>query len=215
MNREKVSRMICILLVASMLLSLNGCAPARVDTSVKVPEDAVCRINLFASSGSYDKTPLIPNLGHSFISVENISGGDIAVGEYILCQGEEITLGVWPISGNFGLWYNLESGLINSSDKYSDRVSVSFLLDRDRLTAVNRLLADEPRWTPLYNCSDFTLDVYNIITGNEYAPPIVTPAALEKIIMRYDYEICREIAENDNIGYYFEGNFEKCELNYR
>ncbi len=208
-----MKKIFCFLLILVILFSFTGCKNEE-KTEFKNPENPICRVNLFASNGSYDKRFLIMNFGHSFISIENLSENNINVGDYILKKDEEITLSVWPVSNHSGVWYNIESGMIAATDKYSDRISVSFLIDYNTLEEINFLLKEAPTWNVFYNCSDFTLDIYNIITKSSYEPVFVTPNKLVKLFKEYDFDTYRTIAENDNIGYFKNGEFIRCELNY-
>ncbi len=204
---------VLIILIIALVLGLARCE-YRVDYQADDAGEKVCRINLFASNGSYDKKFLLLNLGHAFISVENITDEEIMVGEYALAENEEITLSLWPVTGHMGVWYNIESNMINTTDKYSDRVSVSFDIGRGTLEKINSFLSEASAWSIFYNCSSFTLDIYNIITGSDYSPPVVTPATLIKIFEGHECEVGRQIALNDNVGYYVKGEFTKCALKY-
>ncbi len=206
-------KLISLLLIFVLPLSFTSCKN-NINTDIKESEDAVCRINLFASNGSYDKRFLMMNFGHSFISVESLSDSSLKVGDYLLSPGEEITLSIWPISGYRGVWYNIESEMIAKTNKYSDRVSVSFLIDLETLDEISLFLNSCNSWSTFYNCSSFTLDIYNIVTKSNYESIFVTPDKLVNLFKKYDFENGKSINENNNIGYFKEGEFEKCDLSY-
>lgn len=208
-----IKRIVFILTITFLIFFTLSCKK-KTNKYISYTNDSICRINLFTSSGSYDKRFLMLNFGHSFISIENLSNKQILIGEYLLDIDEEITISIWPITSYKGVWYNLESSLINNTNKYSDRISVSFDVNEGTLDEINLFLKESKSWSIFYNCSGFTLDIYNIITKNTYKPLFVSPTALLQIFKQYDYTTCKKVKDNINIGYFKEGDFEKCDLSY-
>lgn len=202
-----------VLLIGIILLMITSCSKQTVNKYV-IQNKTVCRINLFSSPGNYQKNFLLMNLGHAFVTIENMDQQSIMIGNYCLAENEEISMSIWPISGHFGVWYNIESKMVNTSKKYNDRISISFELDSNMLNEINEYLKTNPKWHIGYNCSNFVLKIYNIVVKANYSSVIVTPNLLYKLFKNYPYAINKIIKDNDKIGYFVDGVFIKCELNY-
>lgn len=200
-----------IILFFITLLSSCKCEIKNNFIAVDKP---ICRVNLFTSTGAYEKHFLLMNLGHAFITFENLSEKTLVVGEYSLGVDEEISVSIWPISGHFSVWYNIESEMINTSNKYGDRISISFEIDEILLNEISDFIITNPKWGLFYNCSKFVLEIYNIITKNNYVTTLTTPKVLSNIFTQYKFTSQKLIKENSNIGYFKEGEYIRCELKY-
>lgn len=208
-----MKKIITIIITLISLLFISSCRNKIENKNVK-SENPLCRVNLFTSIGEYEKNFLLMNLGHAFVTFENLTNCPLQIGNYNLEVDEEISISIWPISGHFSIWYNLESKMINISNKYSDRISISFEIDQIILDKINQFLNTNPKWGILSNCSKFVLCIYNIILEDDYTSLFITPKTLYEIFKHYDFMKQKIIKENSNIGYFDEGRYVKCELEY-
>lgn len=113
--------------------------------------------------GAYGALAFLPNFGHSFFSVKNLSDQNFTVGVYEVEPGEELSVGIWGTSAHSGVWYNLES-IYYELGKYDTAITLTkniSLADIDSLSA--HVLAHD-RWTFFYNCSTFTLNAWNSVS---------------------------------------------------
>lgn len=185
-----------------------GCDKDKEYKAVIDDEDKV-KLTLFTYDGKGESHFALMNLGHSFLSVENLSDEEITVGKMTVGAGEEIALGTWSVKAHFGLWYNLEGNYSKDYNKYDGRISVSIGLTLDDLAKVNEYIEDNDHWGVYKNCSYFALNLYNLVASDsEYidTPLIYTPGYIAGIIKKFDtYETNKVIHCEDKFGY-FDGN---------
>ena len=148
--------------------------------------------------------------GHAFLAFENTSSSDITVGGLTVASGEEITFGTWGNQdAHHGIWYNLESYLINNQNDYANRASLSMSVTQDDVDEINTIIANNDTWALLNNCSSFAVRVWNqvsSITLSAGSPN--TPTSLRaNIRSKSGYETGRSVQNNTNIGYVSGGEF--------
>lgn len=168
-------------------------------------EDKKIEITIFASRSKYDIAPFgIINYGHSFLSFKNNSEDIITVAGYPLQPNEEITIGTWPLSSNFGLWFNVESSLINHCNKYADRVSLTQKIPSNLIKEISDIIIKYRRWSIFKNCTYFALNVWNEIFDDKLlSGRIVSPKRLYlEILKNKNYLSKKPVVDNQKVGYY-------------
>ena len=169
----------------------------------------VAVLTIFADNGDSESSFLYKNYGHSFLSIENVSLNNFVVGDRIVLPNETITIGLWPIKEHFGIWFNVESNYINEYNKYSERVSISVGINLDDIAKVSKIIDENDNWTPMFNCSSFSLKVWNSVAQDSEKLNVggfISPNNLVKEIKLFkNYEIARECKTTTNISYYKEG----------
>lgn len=202
-------RSILIVLFVCLSTILSGCNNSSKDYSVNIKETDIAYISLFAYSGKDESNYGLLNLGHSFISIENISSEDIEIYNLTVPAGETITIGTWCIDKNLGVWFNIESNYIINHNKYDGRYSITTGIGVDDISTINNFISGHDKWGIFKNCSYFAVSLWNeIAEDNETieTKPIFTPQFVEKEITKFDtYEINRTINTATSC-YYFDGN---------
>lgn len=144
--------------------------------------------------------------GHSFLQFKNLGNNDIKVGEITLSKDEGCTIGTW---GNKkphkGIWYNLESYFHHKNYAYYNRVSLTCYIDSYELERVNLLIDNYDYWTLSYNCTSFSMDIWNSVNPSNKVSNgwNNTPYKLRKSLLskRY-YEYNRTIYKNTKVFYH-------------
>ena len=189
------------------VLLLCGCnEPIKQKTIVK--ETDVALLSLFTFDGKKESTLGLMNLGHSFLSLENISNKSIKLNNVTIDAGETIAIGTWSIQAHFGVWYNVESNYIAEYNKYDGRLSITTGIGIEDIDTISAYINTHDYWTPLANCSCFALNLWNEVADeNEKLskPLIYNPTHIAKCIKNFEnYEINREII-TDTEFHYFDG----------
>ena len=137
-NRRKIMRKILIVLLMLVFCSMfvSACADDR-KYSASIDENDVAKLTLFAYDGKSESVFGLANLGHAFLSIENLSNEEISIGQKKLASEEMLTLGTWAIRDHFGVWYNVESNYIKEHNKYDGRVSVTIGINEEDLKKIS------------------------------------------------------------------------------
>lgn len=134
--------------------------------------------------------------------------------------GHEITFGVWgskpdgyttdpDIGWHKGIWYNLESYLINNYNDMRGRVSLTMYLTMENVNTINDLIKNNDTWWPHINCSTFATKVWNsvapagwIMSAESPNLHIDSPVYLCVSIQSKDgWQLNRAVANTVPIGY--------------
>lgn len=101
--------------------------------------------------------------GHSFITVKNISGERIMVGEFgPIDPGKTVSIGTRRrVFEHNGLWYNLEPYFITNRRAYGNRVSYATFINERQLDALNAYIEKRDRWSYAVNCANFAAGAWN------------------------------------------------------
>jgi hypothetical protein len=201
--RAKVLKiLICILLV----FPLTTCGNAKMSRKVSGVSGGGFILTLHTFDGSYGALPLVPNFGHSFLSVENRSGGAATVGKYALEDGQSVSVSVWGQSAHIGVWYNLES-IYYDAGKYDTCRTVSKEIGLEQLAVLGGHIRDRDSWSFFYNCSAWSIGGWNAVSDGDGIDifGLPTPTALKKKIN--EFENCSGAARVIDYGAagYFEG----------
>lgn len=163
-------------------------SPLRnVDYQTRAAESvALLRIYSTTGSGSSSSSS---NLGHSWLTITNLSGSTTNIAGLNVADGKSVTASTWdesvsPSSEHEGLWLNLDSK-INSMGSNLQNVSIQIPLRQIDLDTVNTNIANNDKWGLLNNCSSFASRIWNSVSADNTkvdAGIINMPANLEKVL---------------------------------
>jgi hypothetical protein len=148
--------------------------------------------------------------GHSFFTVQNVSGSTLTIGQMSVTQSTTITLGTWGNkSQHSGVWYNLESVYYNGG-YYDGVVSLSYCLTAEQLTTFNDYVVGHDSWTLFNNCATFAHDCWNTACWPSLSGSgLITPGGLCNAISAWTwYQTNNPIPLNSNTGYFQDGAFQ-------
>jgi hypothetical protein len=195
-----------LVFMISICSILSACNNGNNDYKVNMYNTDIAYFSLFTYSGEGESSYGIVNLGHAFLSIENISEEDIVVYNYTIPAGETVSIGTWCLSNHFGIWFNIESNYIDNCNKYDGRYSITTGISLEDIETIDDFMKDHDKWGALRNCSYFALSLWNeIAEDSEYIAekPIYTPKYLEEEISKFDtHEINRAINTSNVCSYY-------------
>lgn len=135
----------------------------------------------------------------------------------------EITIGKWrdppaghtfqPSAWHKGIWYNMESFLINTEDDMSDRVSLTMSVTVMDVNRINNIISKNDSWSWTKNCAAFAESVWDSVAPDSLmvmAGTPSTPATLSNYIKGYGdrSKTKRPVQLTSPIGYLdSNGNF--------
>lgn len=196
---------VLLLLLFAAAVMLSACGGTAEERSVAADDDAVASVTVFASSGDGERVFGLVNLGHAFLMLTNEGEEPLDICGFSLGGGESATISTWSLTKSFGIWFNVESAFVQNRVKYTDRVSVTCPVSAEKLSGLGEYLKEHNTWTPLSNCSAFTLGLYNELAGEENRieiSGILTPKKLKAEISRFRESVSvQEIVTQGEIGY--------------
>lgn len=150
-------------------------------------EGAVAVMRLFSRAEDYGEVP-INTSGHAFLTITNVSEQDINVGGLLIAPDTSITVSTrGNRSEHSGIWYNLEGYYkyyLNSS-YYQNLYAIQVSLDQNQLDTVNQNLAAADHWSGIYNCTSFSVGMWNAVCSDKLSAGIPeTPADLKADILQ-------------------------------
>ena len=184
---------------ALCLLTLAG-ASGRQPPPAGEGEAPVCVMGIYTEPGNWESLPGAGlDFGHSFLTFQNVSDGEILVGRLPVQPGEQITVGkfgnVESASGGYqGAYYNVEAQRRAVFGWYSSARSRFMPLTAEQLERVSQVLRRNERGYTgvLNNCSELAAGVWNSVLspGDEaYFVRTATPALLYREMERQgDFE---------------------------
>ena len=200
-----------ILLIFSVisLLIFCSCAGTKNDRETIIRDTDTALLTIFTFDGKKESSLGLMNLGHSFLSLENISSETIKIGNVSLPAGETIAIGTWSIKAHFGVWYNVESNYIADYNKYDGRLSITTGVDNDDIETMSEFIFDHDYWNPLQNCSYFALNLWNeVVEDSEKLDGmlIYSPSGIASQLREFkSVEENRELVTAKKFSY-FEGD---------
>lgn len=196
--------LICILIISS--ISLVACKDKNRDYSLKIEDGDIAKLSLFTFNGDGEGKLGLMNLGHAFLSIENISDETITLLDKDIDAGETIAIGTWSILEHFGVWYNVESNYIVQHNKYDGRLSITIGIDDEDISTLCEFISTHDRWNPLFNCSNFALNLWNTVAENSEKidkPLIYTPSYIAEEMKKFEgFEKNKAIPTEDTMGYF-------------
>lgn len=171
-----------------------------------VEDGDTVKLTLFTYDGKGESHFGLMNLGHTFLSFENISSENVNIGKMSVAPGETVAVGTWSVLSHFGIWYNLEGNYIDFNNKYDGRVSITIGINNDDLVKVNKFIEENDRWNPIKNCSYFALNLYNTVAGDTESipcPVIYTPTYIAEHIRAFvEFDENKAIECDGKFGYF-------------
>ena len=190
--------MICVLPVI-------GCNQSK-EYKANINEGDIALLSIFAFDGKDETKWGLMNLGHAFLSIENISDNKLEILSFDLEKDKTMCIGTWAIKDHFGVWYNVESNYFASYNKYDGRVSVTISLNEEELNKLCSFISTKDRWNPINNCSKFALNAWNSVASEEESlikPLIYTPSNIANQLKKFDsFEVNRPIVTDKEFGYF-------------
>lgn len=213
----RILKMFCLAFVLFFSVALCfGCGKEK-EYSASIDSGDVIKLTLFTYDGKGESHFGLMNLGHTFLSFENLSDEAIAIGNMTLDSGDEIALGTWSVKSHFGIWYNLEGNYSRDYRKYDGRISVSIGVTLDEVKKINEYISKNDHWSVFKNCSYFALNLYNLVASDsEYidTPVIYTPAYIASKIKLFDtYETNKVIHCDQTFGYFDDEKYVEYSFN--
>lgn len=204
--RRIFSLAIILFIVVVLSTTLFACKEDNREYKTEINSNDIAKLSLFSFDGNGEEQLGLANLGHAFLSLENISDNNIKLLDRTITPGETIAIGSWSILEHFGVWYNVESNYITNHGKYDGRVSITIGIDNDNLNTLEEFINNHDRWNPIFNCSKFALSLWNTVASDsEYLdkPLIYTPTYVANEIKKFDnYELNKAIITDENMGYF-------------
>ena len=205
--KKYLSIVILILFSVIMPFLLCGCTSEKNSRKTIIKSTDTALLTIFTFDGKKESSLGLMNLGHSFLSLENISDKPIKIANKTVSPNETIAIGTWSIQAHFGVWYNVESNYISDYNKYDGRLSITTgITDEDIETMTEYILAHD-YWTPLENCSCFALNLWNeVVEDSEKLDKmlIYSPSGIASQLRQFDtFEENKEILTDDKF-YYFD-----------
>lgn len=205
---KKLFTFLFILLICVM--PIMGCGDSK-DYSAEISEDDIALLSIFAFDGKSECKWGLMNLGHAFLSIENVSNDTLEILNYTLDTDKTVCIGTWSIKEHFGVWYNVESNYYSTYNKYDGRVSVTIGLTAEDLDTLCSFIANNDKWNPLNNCSKFALNAWNSVASESerlLKPIIYTPSNIVNQLKQFDsYEINRPMITENKFGYFSSSQF--------
>ncbi len=177
--------------------------------------DICCNLSIYAYSDSDESnsSSSTKNLGHAFLTFENLTSSTYLIGDYTIKSHESISVGTWPqsITGYSGVCYNFETYYMNV-ENHSSTVYLKTSLTYSDLSTLNNVIKLSDNWELFNNCSSFATKVWNSVSNTQVNAGMVnTPSNLIDSIKKYNYYTGCSITYNSNIGYFKNGVFIKVE----
>lgn len=207
----KIKKIVCFILVLPCLV-LASCASSKARTRNIVNEVnslSIAEIHIYAYGGDGRSLPLVPNMGHAFISIKNLSGSAFDIGKYELESGEEVSIGLWGQKASWSVWYDLEVYYLNKG-LYKKAASVKRGIESlDEIGALGNFIENTGKWTFSNTCTTFALNAWNLVAGKDrIETKNGTPKKLKRQIERFrTCETERTITSNKSPSFIKGGEF--------
>lgn len=164
----------------------------------------VATLRIFAVGSSNEDTSSDPTrLGHSWITVTNISDMDIQIGAFSIDPNCGLTIGVWGNRDEYrGGWYDLE-GYFYAQGSYDGRVSLKVDLTQSSLDNLNYTILKNDRYGAGFNCVSFATECWNRVCSTTVSGGIVPlPATLFNNISSKSTAFYNAVIPTDYAVYY-------------
>ena len=148
--------------------------------------------SITAFDGKSESELFLKCLGHTWVSVENLTDHAISINDNEINPGELLTVSVWGISGHFGVAYNIEPQFITECGRYDGRKSLSVSIEESDLEIIGNYIENNPNWTFRKNCSYWSVGLWNEVAGDDYK--LKTP-----LLLYTPSRLCRALGEFDNV----------------
>lgn len=206
MSMRKLLSLFFMLMFIISTITFFACKEEDREYKTDISATDIAKFSLFTFNGVGESKLGLMNLGHAFLSIENVSDNNITILNKTISPGETISIGTWSILEHFGVWYNVESNYIVQHDKYNGRISITIGISSDDINKLSEYIASHDRWTPIHNCSNFALNLWDTVASDtEYIekPLIYTPSYIAKEVKKFsNYERNKAISTENTMGYF-------------
>lgn len=196
-------RILAVLVTSLACLGQGSCS--GYDTDIPLSGDIVGEVTLFAFPGDKGKNDGILDLGHAFISFQNLTDESFRIGGYEVEPGETVTVSSWAMSSHAGIWYNIENYYVTALDRYEGRYSYTLPMYESSIEAVSEYIYGNDSWHLFRNCAYAALNMFNICAPREEEIEVSgnpTPGKLyAAIALNEGYQVDRELSFTGKIGY--------------
>lgn len=194
-------------LITTVLLLVSMAVPALADSIPRGSDTFAGDLYLVASNDSF----LSGYPGHAFIVYKNTSYYSVQIGDMTIPSGEEVTLGTTNAETvkYGGVWYNLEAYSYHEKDEFISNVYLHTTVTLMDIVTINDYINDWPKYYDLvlHNCVHFARGMWYDVTGESFS--CITPADLmSEIILDNSHGSCLVLAEQEDVGYYVNGEFQ-------
>lgn len=197
-----------ILIVTILIFSttITACKSNPDKYTSSITDTDIAKLSIFSFNGESESKLGLLNLGHAFLSIENISEENIELLNKTIKPNETITIGTWAVIEHFGVWYNIESNYILQHNKYDGRDSATIGINEKDIESIANFIAIKDKWNPLENCSHFALSLWNTVAESSEKinnPFIHTPSYISKELKKFDsYQYNKPIITETKMGYF-------------
>lgn len=201
-----LKRLFVIFCLVVTIFMFTGCKEIEATRTTHFCEDDVAVLSVFSFDGGSESAYGIKNLGHSFLSIKNISNDNIILAGKTIVPNEEIYFGAWSLSVHFGIWFNVESNYIEFYNKYNGRISIEKGIEAEDLETIGEYILNNDTWNPLKNCSHFAIGCWNSVAKEDEKLGlgfINTPSNLIKQLKAFvGFKVNKELNFYSGCGYF-------------
>lgn len=205
-----IRNLLCALLSVGVLLCCYVSAAAAEPRITFVG-----MLTVFSSGDGTGSSALTED--HAFISFKNTSSQVIKIGALNVNPGHEITIGAWGTkpkdheirageTWKSGIFYNVESHLVNYDDGLSNRVSLTMGVTMNDVITIRDKISN---WGSYHyitnNCATFAVEVWNSVAPSNW---LLTAGIINQPVTVYisiksksGYQTNRSIMNMTPIGY--------------
>ena len=197
----------------SLVLLLTGCNSQNKEKRTianPLSSSNIAELTIHAFDGKSEKSFLVANMGHAYISILNRQTTPLLVGNYTVAANEELYFGTWGQEVHWGVWYNLEA-LYLKMDRYAGRVSLTRgINDANDISEISTYIKDHNYWSFAFNCTSFATGLWNEIAGSDKIAfkNYMNPTDLRKSLQEFDsFTVNRALQDSENYetASYFDG----------
>lgn len=159
-----MKKLISLIIIIILCPFITGCNyNFGTDRLTCFSNEDVATLNIFTYDGAGESKFGIANLGHSFLSIKNISNTNIILAGKEILPNEELYFGAWSLSTHFGIWFNVECNYIELYNKYNGRISIEKGISNTDLEILSDFILSHDTWNPINNCSYFAIKGWNCV----------------------------------------------------
>lgn len=164
-------------------------------------------LSISTSDGKSETKPFLKSYGHTWLSLDNQTDHSIYIKDYEIKQNELLTFSVWAISGESGVYYNLEANFINELNRYDNRKSLSANIDESKLDIINSYIDNHNEWSLVNNCSRWSIGLWNELVDDNYKlktqPISYTPKKIQNSFSEFkDIETNKDFTRAKKVFFY-------------
>lgn len=167
---------------------------------------AVAELTIYADGNILGSSFL--NFGHAFISVKNISSGNINVGGFSgIAPSKTMSIGTWGnTTEDTGLWYDLEEWYAFNRQAFTSAASLTTQLSSSQLSSVNAYIINNDYWSNTTNCSSFASSLWNSVASTKVSAGIPNlPLSLKNSITSQAGYTIGKVIPWDYVVYFAQG----------